>query len=557
MKALKIRFAFAVLVWAAILATLPTGLRAQEEPELPTETPEWRVEITGTLSLSANAIVIRLGSAPVPPPTAPGPLTAEALSTGLAIQLQWPNLPPGNLAGYKLRFSTVSSTGPWQDVHGGLLTSSEYLHEFLLTGSHWYFVVGVSTTGEESAASNVATAISIPYAPTDFELTPILDGTLRATWAHDAGTGGAATFDVYLSSGGGPFTKHNGSPIAASPYDATGLTNGTLYTGHAVAVVGATQSSPSNTDTGTPADLIAPATPDAPSLVAGDGQITVELPDLVGDEVGFDILTSATSGGTYTKHNSTPETGDYVVTGANGTEIFVKIRALDDATPTPNQSALSAYGSATPVSALTTPLRDFDATNVGSVHVVGSNVISWDDLSGNGGNAIAVGTPIYTSGARINLIGGSGASLTISEINLAQTFDIFIVFRGVAGSVGIFAEKAGADRLLAVIPGSPIQLYYGGVAVASWTQSMTNNVYYLIRVRLDDANHVTAWVNGVNRGEQNPNLPGNYTIDTLIREGNASTFGAGAVRVYAAPLNDAEAALVSAELAAKWSITLP
>lgn len=93
-------------------------------------------------------------------------------------------------------------------------------------------------------------------------------------------------------------------------------------------------------------DTTPPDAPSAPSLEAGDTEITVTLPALSGDVAGFRVYTAATEGGSYTEDTSSLATGTHVIDGlTNDVAVYVKISAEDEAG---NESALSAASTATP-----------------------------------------------------------------------------------------------------------------------------------------------------------------------------------------------------------------
>ena len=164
------------------------------------------------------------------PPAAPTALAATAGDGTVA--LDWDDNGEGDLAGYNVMRST-STGGPYTQLNGGLVASSNYNDASAANGTTYYYVVRAEdTTGNESGNSNETNATpqdtTPPAAPSALVATGG-DGTVALDWG-DNGEGDLAGYDVLrATSAGGPYTQQNGALVTVSNYDDGGVANGTTY----------------------------------------------------------------------------------------------------------------------------------------------------------------------------------------------------------------------------------------------------------------------------------------------------------------------------------------
>lgn len=337
------------------------------------------------------------------------------------------------------------------------------------------------------------------------------DGQATLTWSAAAG---ANDYDLYADSGGGFALLASG---VTSPRVQTGLDNGTEYT-FFVRANGDGGSTDSNEDSATPADTTAPSAPSAPTLTPGDTEITVTLPSLTGDIVGFRVYTSDAVDGTYVQDTSTPQTGTWDITGlTNGVEVFVKISAEDEAA---NESALSAASSETPAD-VTAP----DAPNAPTLTPGDTEIeVTLPSLTGD-----VVGFEVYVSESEV---GGYSKDTSTPQ---TSTWTIDGLTNGVTYHVRITAvdeadnESAQSDASSAT-PAS--------AGISDPTELATAHYYWNPGVdwTLDTAPTPDEVVSVAELVSGTYNLPGN----TARRpEAVADAFGSGlhAVRI-ARPLDD-------------------
>ncbi len=257
---------------------------------------------------------------PTPLPAAPLGLTAA--SGDGSISLEWSASSEPDLAGYRVHRSLVSNDG-YAPLHAGLLTGTSFVDTAVTNGTTYFYVVtAVDTEGLESTSSALASAVphetTPPAAPTGLVAIGG-DDVVELDWA-DNGEADLAGYFVYrATASGGPYSKRNWSPLAASAYTDTAVANGVTY--HYV-VTAADVSGNESTASGEASAT--PSAPTATTLHVASIDLSVEsLPGnrkrgvalvTVVDDLGAPVAGAQVTG-TFTGSFSQ---GDTATTDANG-----------------------------------------------------------------------------------------------------------------------------------------------------------------------------------------------------------------------------------------------
>lgn len=216
----------------------------------------------------------------------------------------------------------------------------------------------VNTNGSTDALSYSYSASSAvfsnPSAPTGVSATAGSAQVALSWTAATAGSFSIASYNVYRSAtSGGTQTKINTSAVTSTSYTDTGLTNGTTYFYVIKAVDSQGNESSASTEVNaTPAAAVTtnPSAPTNVSATAGDTQAALSwTASTAGTNAisGYNAYRSTTSGGTYTKINSSAVTStSYTDTGlTNGTKYYYVVKAVDSQG---NESSASSEVNATP-----------------------------------------------------------------------------------------------------------------------------------------------------------------------------------------------------------------
>jgi subtilisin family serine protease/fibronectin type 3 domain-containing protein len=276
-------------------------------------------------------------------PAAPSGLTATAGDGHVG--LDWPDNAEADLAGY--RVYRRSTDGTWSAAIA-TVTASAYTNTGLTNGSTYtYRVTALDATGNESAASNEASATpadrTAPSPPSGLTATP-RDSQVALDWANNT-EADLAGYRVYRRNADGSWSSLD--TVTASAYVHTGLENGTTYTYRVTAHdASGNESTPSGEAFATPLDTTAPAAPTGLTASAGDGEVALDWADNTeADVAGYRVYRRNADGTTWS-WLATVGTSAYTHAGlTNGTAHSYRVTAHD---ATGNESAPSTEASATP-----------------------------------------------------------------------------------------------------------------------------------------------------------------------------------------------------------------
>src|SRR5439155_179533 len=107
---------------------------------------------------SAAAVISGARPADTVPPAQPGTAVANASTSG--ISLDWPDNTEIDLAGYNV-YRSASASGPWTKLNLTPITTSAFLDSAAPTGTSYYQVTAVDTTGNESTPSLIVNATRV------------------------------------------------------------------------------------------------------------------------------------------------------------------------------------------------------------------------------------------------------------------------------------------------------------------------------------------------------------------------------------------------------------
>jgi alpha-tubulin suppressor-like RCC1 family protein/fibronectin type 3 domain-containing protein len=273
------------------------------------------------------------------PPSAPSNVTIAGGNGQVTIS--WDTI--SKATSYNLYWSTVTGVtkASGTKIAG---VSSPYTHTGLANGTGYFYVVTAVNAGGESAESAQVSAtpqVPAPGAPTGVSATAG-NGQVTISWSV---VSGATSYNLYWSTVTG-VTKASGTKIAgvSSPYNHTGLANGTAYF-YVVTAVNAGGESPESAQVGATTQVPAPGAPTGVSATAGNGQVTISW-SAVSGATSYNLYWSTVTG--VTKASGTKIAGvssPYTHTGlANGTAYYYVVTAVNAG----GESAESAQVGATP-----------------------------------------------------------------------------------------------------------------------------------------------------------------------------------------------------------------
>jgi hypothetical protein len=233
-----------------------------------------------------------------------------------------------------------------------------------------------SNTGWAEAIAT-PTLASLAGAPTG--LTPTAGNRQVAlAWTAPVSTGGVSLTDYFVewSTDGINFTGSGYVGSATAAYTVTSLIYGNTYTFRVSAVNGIGIGSPSSTTTSTPT-ASAPATPSAPTVAAGNAQVTVQyvLPADNGAAITAFKVEKSDSTSTYTTWTTVTTaastSGSYTATGlTNGLSYKFRVSAIN---PVGTGSASTASSVVTPINIPATVVFGLGSDGASNSYLVAPN----------------------------------------------------------------------------------------------------------------------------------------------------------------------------------------
>jgi len=366
-----------------------------------------------------------------PPPAAP--IGLAATPDDKEVSLDWNDNTEPDLDGYNVYRSLTSGSG-YSKINGSLLATSAYTDTGLTGGETYYYVVtAVDTLANESGYSSEVSATPTdppPAVPTTLVANP---GDKQVSLGWDDNTeDDLAGYNVYRSTDSGgsptPYTKINGSLVAASDYTDTGLTGGVTYY-YVVKAVDLASNESNNSDeaSATPTDP-PPAAPT--TLVANPGNTEVSLswddnsePDLA----GYNVYRGLSSGNYTYIDNVVAPTSSYTDTGlTNGVIYYYVVTAIDLAS---NESGNSNEDSAMPFNPPITLLDDNFEGTPWDANWDGNGTTDWQ-VSYDGGGYGGTGYSAHNASGDTYLTSDDLDASAADNITVTFWFNIKLLNKG-------------------------------------------------------------------------------------------------------------------------------
>jgi fibronectin type 3 domain-containing protein len=358
-------------------------------------------------------------------PLAPLGVVAKAVSVS-EIDLTWAGVHAA--VSYSVLRATTS-TGPFTPV--GSPTTASLADTGLSSGTKYFYEVEAVSAAGPSAPSSVATAITLPAAPTGVVAKAVSAVQINLTWP--AVTGAASYVVARSSTSGGPYATV-GTPHSAA-FSNTALSAATTYyyVVQAKNLSGLSATSPQASTTTAP---LAPGGLSA--TVVSSSQVNLAWSAVSGAS-GYRVLRSTVSGGPYTNVGSATTTSFADSGLAPATTYFYTVQAT-------NGSAPSARS--TQVAALTDPAAPTGVTATAAS--VSEIDLTWSAVTGATSYVIQRSP---TSGGPYTTI-GSATSPTFADTGLSPATPYYYVIQATnaSGSSASSAE-ASAVTLLGVPTG--------------------------------------------------------------------------------------------------------
>jgi hypothetical protein len=339
----------------------------------------------------------------------------------------------------------------------------------LANGTSYYVWVkaknSVGTSGLSPSASGtpqaVPTAPGAPAAPT----VNAGDRQLTITWTAVTG---ATAYEVWHGTeDNAENAQKSGDNVTDVTNTIAGLANGTTYYVWVKAKNSAGTSGFGPAASGIPqAAVTAPDAPAAPTVRAGDRQLTVSwtaVPKATAYEVWYGI-TDNTGSAQKSGDNETGATK--TITGlANGTTYYVWVKAKNEA----DVSGFSPSASGTPQAAIAAP----DAPAAPTVTAEdGQLTISWTAVTGATAYEVWYGTTDNTGSAQKSGDDETGATKTITGLTNGTACYVWIKAKNSAGTSAFSPAASGTPQAEATAPDAPAAPTVtagNGQLTVSWT----------------------------------------------------------------------------------------
>jgi fibronectin type 3 domain-containing protein len=266
----------------------------------------------------------------------PAPPTGLSATPGnTQVSLSW--TASSGATSYNVKRSTTSG-GPYTTV--GNPTGTTFTNTGLTNGTTYFYVVSAVNASGESGNSNQVSATPqgvAPAAPTGLTATPG-NAQVSLSWTASSGATGYNVKRATVS--GGPYTTVNPTPIAATSYTDTPLTNGTTYY-YVVTAVNASGESGNSTQVSATPQGVAPAAPTGLTATPGNAQVSLSWNASSG-ATSYNVKRATVSGGPYTTVAPTSATSFTDTTVTNGTTYFYVVTAVNASGESGNSNQASA-----------------------------------------------------------------------------------------------------------------------------------------------------------------------------------------------------------------------
>ncbi len=249
----------------------------------------------------------------------------------------------------------------------------------LTNGTTYYFMVTAKNTGTATRNADAETSAAPAALPGAFAISSSSAGNTQVTLTWGASSGATSyTVKYGTTTGSYPTTA---STNATSPFDVTGLTNGTPYFFMVTAVngVGSTDASPEATATPAPP----PGTFAITGTTAGDGQVALTW-GASANASSYDVKYGTSTGSYPSTFTNTAGTSTTVTGLANGTTYYFMVTAKNTGATTQDATAESSAMPVPPVPGAFT----ISAAQVGNTQVT----LTWGASSGAASYTVKYGT---------------------------------------------------------------------------------------------------------------------------------------------------------------------
>lgn len=353
---------------------------------------DFTFRVTALAAGGAPAVASAPGTVSV---TMPVPTGLTATPGNAHVQLSWNAVTATELAGYLVYKRTDPGDSPvlWTKVTPNPISATSLDVVALTNGQPYGFTVtSVNGSGDESAFATKATATPVappdttpPPVPTEVNAEPG-NSSAQVSWSAVVDPGDLAGYNVYRKTSSTDWAKVTPSPIGATSFASTGLTNGVEYffavTSVDSTVPTANESAKSIAASATPAvgaDTTPPPVPNGVNATPGNASAQLSWTAVVnpGDLAGYNVFQGPSASGPWTKLNGGPISATaYSATSlTNGTQYFFAVSSVDTNTPVANESANSTAAFTTPVA----PPAGWSAVSAGLQHTcaLGSDATLW------------------------------------------------------------------------------------------------------------------------------------------------------------------------------------
>jgi fibronectin type 3 domain-containing protein len=305
-----------------------------------------------------SAASAEASATPQAPVTAPGtPTGLTAIAGDAQVSLSWKA--PASDGGAQVTSYNVYE-GTSQSIKGKPVASAKgtgVTVKGLTDGTTYYFkVTAVNKAGEgpmsSAASATPAAAITAPASPAGLTATSG-NGRVTLSWTAPASDGGAGISGYLIYQGTGPGGESgvpvNGTPVQATSYTLTGLTNGTTYYFKVAAVndaehqgqesaeasatpVSASASASATVSASQAAAAGAPGAPTGLTATAGNAEVSLSWTAPASDGgsplASYNVYQGTSSGFSATAVTSTTGTSATVTGLTNGTTYYFVVTAV-------------------------------------------------------------------------------------------------------------------------------------------------------------------------------------------------------------------------------------